>query len=399
MSTGATIAFGITGSIASYKAPLVVRALLDAGVRVLPVMTRASTQFLGPSTMSGLTGSRVYGDMWDPLYPGEMHVELARSIDLLAVVPATADVLSRFAQGRVRDTLTALYSCFSGPVVLAPAMHPRMWGSAGNQRALETLRADPRHSFVGPVDGKVASGEVGMGRLADPEEIARFILSHLRPKDLAGQRWLVTAGPTVEDLDPVRFLGNRSTGAMGFAIAEAAATRGADVTLVAGPVTLPTPAGVTRVDVRSALSMREAVHGGWARMDTVVMCAAVADYRPKEVSQEKTKKQGEALTLELVRNPDILAELGAERKAKGKGPKLVGFAVETGGPDQILAYARGKLEKKQIDLIVANAAEDSFGKRSNRVAFVTNGADETPPFLSGSKLELSHALIDRIRSL
>jgi phosphopantothenoylcysteine decarboxylase / phosphopantothenate---cysteine ligase len=395
----ATIALCVTGSIAAYKAVELARLLVTRGAKVLPVMTASASRFLGPLTLAGIAGEAVAMDMWDASFPGEMHVRLAERADLVAIVPATADVLARLAQGRADDLVTALALCARGPVLVAPAMHPRMWAHPATARNVATLAVEERVTLVGPVSGEVASGEVGMGRMAEPETIAAVIAALLTPRDLAGVRLVVTAGPTLEDLDPVRFLGNRSTGKMGFAIARRAAARGAEVTLVAGPVTLPTPYGVARVDVRGALSMREALWRAMgpdlARIDALVMAAAVADHRPAEISAGKLKKGEERTTLELVRNPDLLAEVGAART--GRRPVLVGFALETERGEALVAYARRKRTEKQVDLVVANEASDAFGRDDNVATLV--GADDAEALPSLSKASLADAVLDRVRAL
>src|SRR6185295_6382346 len=254
-------------------------------------------------------GAPVVRDMFDEAYPGELHVELGKSVDLVLVAPATADVLARLAEGRADDVVAALALSAACPVLAAPAIHTRMWNHPATQRNVATLRADGRVSFVGPVEGALASGESGMGRMAEPDDIAGAALALLGgTDDLAGLRVVVTAGPTVEDLDPVRFFSNRSSGRMGFAVAGRAAARGARVTLVAGPVELPTPRGVLRVDVRSARDMQSALRAALGanldQADALVMSAAVADYAPREVQAHKMKKVGDAMSLELTRNPD-----------------------------------------------------------------------------------------------
>jgi phosphopantothenoylcysteine decarboxylase/phosphopantothenate--cysteine ligase len=397
--SGRTIALGVTGSIAAYKAVELARLLVKAGARVLPVMTASAARFVGPVTLAGITGEAVATDMWDASFAGEMHVRLAERADLVAIVPATADVLARLAHGRADDLLTALALCARGPVLVAPAMHPRMWEHPATQRNVGDLAAQKRVMLVGPVSGEVASGDVGLGRMAEPDAIAAAITTALSSRDLAGVRVVVTAGPTLEDIDPVRFLGNRSSGKMGFAVAERAAARGAEVTLVAGPVTLPTPHGVRRVDVRGAVTMRQALWQAMgldlSRADVLVMAAAVADHRPAETSASKLKKSDERVALELVRNPDLLAEVGAARA--GKRPVLVGFAVETERGEALAAYARRKLKEKRVDLVVANEAGDSFGRDDNRAVLVGSPGEQDLP--SMSKLSLADVLLDRVRSL
>jgi len=391
-----TIVLAVSGSIAAYKAVEVARLLKKAGARVLPVMTRSAKEFLGPSTLSGICGEPVREDMWDPSYAGELHVELGRAADLIVIVPATADLLARLASGRADDLLTALALCARGPILAAPAMHPRMWTHPAVARNVSTLRADGRVELIGPVEGEVASGERGPGRMAEPAEIAAAALARIGPRDLEGRRIVVTAGPTVEDLDPVRFLSNRSTGKMGFAIAERAAARGAEVTLVAGPVSLETPPRVKRVDVRGALSMRaalwEALGDELDRADALIMTAAVADYRPAEESATKLKRSAEETALALVPNPDLLGEVGAARA--GARPVLVGFAVETADEAGVIAYARGKLDKKRVDLVVANHAKDSFGREDNRATIVTRDRAEALGVLP--KRELADRILDRV---
>ena len=390
---GKTVALVVTGSIAAFKAVELARLLLKAGASVLPVMTRSAAHFVGPTTLSGLTGNAVQSDMWDPSFSGEMHVALAAKADVVAVVPATADVLARFAQGRADDLATALVLSARGPVVAAPAMHPRMWEHPATARNVAELARQGRVTLVGPVVGEVASGEQGMGRMAEPAEIAAAIARVLAPvTDLAGRHVVVTAGPTVEDIDPVRFIGNRSTGKMGFAVAARAAARGARVTLIAGPVTLATPSAVTRVDVRSALDMQSAIGAALGAdqsdADALVMAAAVADHRPKDRADVKLKKEAHGATIELVENPDLLRTVGVARN--GVRPVLVGFAVETGTPEAVAAYARKKLASKKVDLVVANAASDAFGRDDNVAIFVSPAGDAPQGTLS------KDALADRI---
>jgi phosphopantothenoylcysteine decarboxylase/phosphopantothenate--cysteine ligase len=390
----------VSGSIAAYKAVEVARGLLARGVAVVPVMTPSATKFVGPLTLSGICGTPVVRDMFDDRYPGEVHVELGRTVDLVVVAPATADVLARFAQGRADDIVSALALAAQCPVLAAPAMHSRMWHHPATQRNVAALRADGRVTFVGPVDGPLASGESGAGRMSEPGDIVAAALALLEgSNDLLGLRVVVTAGPTVEDIDPVRFISNRSSGRMGFAVAERAAHRGARVTLIAGPVELPTPTGVTRVDVRSARDMKAALDTAFgenlAGADVLVMSAAVADYAPKETHEHKMKKAGDTLSLELTRNPDILAELGESRK-NGR-PVLVGFAVETAEDDVLIAYANKKLRDKKVDLIVANRAVDAFGTPTNRATLVA--ADATTPLAIMTKIELADLILDRVRLL
>lgn len=348
-------------------------------------MSAAATRFVGAITFTGLTGHSPVVDLWDPRYEGEVHVELAQWADVLVIAPATANVMARGVSGAADDALTATWLCFDGPTVLAPAMHTRMWERPATRRNAEQLSADGV-TLVGPVDGPLASGDVGTGRLADVPVIADAVEAAALPDDLRGQRWVVSAGGTVEDLDPVRYLTNRSTGRMGYAIAERAARRGAEVALVAAPTALTVPRGVRHVGVRSALDMQAAI-AAEGEVDVIVMAAAVADYRPADTASEKMKKGAGPMQLELVRNPDILAALGEARS--GARPCLVGFALET---ENVVANARGKLQRKRVDLIVANHASESFGKSTNRVTLVAADGEEALPTLS--KLEVADRIVD-----
>jgi phosphopantothenoylcysteine decarboxylase/phosphopantothenate--cysteine ligase len=398
---GKTVALAVTGSIAAYKAVEVARLCIKEGAKVLPLMTASAQKFVGPLTLAGITGEPVATDMWDPSFSGEMHVSISARADVIVIVPATADLLARLAQGRADDLVTATVLCARGPVLAAPAMHPRMWGHPATQRNVAELAAQGRVGLVGPVVGAVASGESGMGRMAEPVAIVEAIEVALRSgagpsSDLAGRRILVTAGPTHEALDPVRYLGNRSSGRMGFAIAARAAARGGEVTLIAGPVALGTPAGVRRVDVESAEQMQRAVDDamgeGLGKVDALVMAAAVADFRAAQPSTTKIKKDVGAPAIALTRNPDILAAVGARRA--GPLPVLVGFALETGDDTHVLAYARSKVAAKNVDFVVANAAHESLGHATNRVAFVS--AEGSEPFATGSKDDVADRILTAI---
>jgi len=389
---GRVIALCVAGGIAAYKAPIVARQLLALGARVLPVMTRSAQRFVGAVTLSGLCGEPVRDDMWDPSFAGELHVALASQADCVAVVPTTADLLARLAEGRADDLVTALCLVARGPIVIAPAMHPRMWAHPAVRRNVATIEGDARARIVGPVFGAVASGEEGVGRMSEPEDVVAAIVAALSPRrDLEGRHVVVSAGPTVEDLDPVRFLGNRSSGKMGFAVAAAASARGARVTLVTGPVVLSTPSGCTRVDVRGALDMQTALDEALDDAgDALVMAAAVADHRPAEYSSAKTKKvEGDTLTLTLVKNPDLLAAIGARRAGK-RHPVLVGFAVET---NDLEAYARKKRAQKQVDFVVANLAAHGFGGDDDHVLFVDDGPARA---VQGSKRAIADAVLDEV---
>jgi phosphopantothenoylcysteine decarboxylase / phosphopantothenate---cysteine ligase len=386
------IVVGVGGGIAAFKTPYLVRELGRRGAEVRVVMTAAATRFVGAITFAGLTGKPAVTDLFDPSYPGEVHVELGEWADAMVVAPATQNLLARAAHGFADDVVLATLACSRGPALFAPAMHSRMWTRSSTVRAMRLLHEDGAH-FVGPTSGPLASGESGIGRMVEPDAIADALEALLSPKDLAGVTVLVTAGPTYEDLDPVRFVGNRSSGKMGFAIARRAVERGARVTLIAGPTELATPAGLDRVDVRSAREMFEAVMARGLSSDLVVMSAAVADFRPAAPSGTKLKKGSTAMpTIPLVENPDILATLGKERA--GTRPVLVGFAVETG---DLVRYARDKLARKRCDLVVANEASASFGRDDNTVVLVdAKKAEALEPM---PKTTLADRILDRAREL
>jgi phosphopantothenoylcysteine decarboxylase/phosphopantothenate--cysteine ligase len=363
---GKRITLCVTGSVAAYKSVLLLRALKQEGAELEVVLSRSGAEFVGPATVAGLTGRAPHTAMFSGSHAGELHVELASRSDLLVIAPATADVLARLAQGRADDLITATALCAACPVLVAPAMHPRMWAHPATQRNVQTLSADGRVGFVGPVEGEVASGDVGLGRLAEPDTILSFIIAQLSSGMLRGRHIVISAGPTAEDIDPVRFISNRSSGKMGFALAERAAAHGAKVTLIAGPVALSTPAGVARVDVRSALAMRgalwQALKPDLSGADALIMTAAVADYRPAETHASKLKRGESSVGLELVPNDDLLAEIGVARRAEL--PVLVGFALETETGESLINAARGKLAKKRVDMVVANHPDTSIGRES-----------------------------------
>lgn len=345
---GQRILLGVSGGIAAYKAADLVRRLQDAGAEVRVVMTEAARHFVGTTTFQALSGHPVRCSLWDEAAEAAMgHIELARWATRVLVAPATANTLRRLAQGHANDLLSTLCLASEAPLLVAPAMNRAMWAHPATQANLATLVARGVQ-VVGPGSGGQACGEVGEGRLSEPADIVAAVAASLLPPRLAGRRVLVSAGPTFEDIDPVRFLGNRSSGKMGFAVADAARRMGADVTLVAGPVSLPTPPGVTRIDVRRAAQMHAAVMAALPGQDAYIGAAAVADYAPAETLPQKLKKSGDSLTLTLVRTPDILADVAAHAAR----PRLVvGFAAET---TDLEAYARDKLHRKGLDLIAAN---------------------------------------------
>jgi phosphopantothenoylcysteine decarboxylase/phosphopantothenate--cysteine ligase len=384
----------VSGGIAAFKAVELVRELGRRGAHVKVILTPNAARFVGPVTFTGLTGEPARTDLWDASYPGELHVVLAEWADAIVVAPATASLLARVANGIADDLVTASLACADSPVLFAPAMHERMWLRPSTQRNIEQLKRDGMHT-VGPTVGQLANGKTGQGRMSEPHEIADALEQRLAAsQDLAGKTVVISAGPTLEDLDPVRFISNRSSGKMGYAIAGAARERGAHVVLVSGPTQIAPPQGIELVPVRSALDMQAAIESTLSRADVVIMTAAVADYRPAAPSDQKIKKSGETLSIELVKNPDILAELGAKRASqKRKHPVLIGFAMET---QNVAEYGRTKLISKGADMIVANEAQVAFGGDQNQATFITHGAEEALPVMS--KRELAGLILDRARS-
>ena len=341
------VILGVTGCIGAYKAALVLRLLQKQGITVFPVMTRSATEFLGPLTLEKLSGNPVVCEMFGSSTTEIQHIALARRSELLLVAPATANTLAKFASGIADDFLSTLYLSTTTPVVVAPAMNVEMWNHPATRENLERLR---RRGVVvvAPGVGYQACGEQGEGRLAEPDEIVRQALEVLsRERSLAGRRVLITAGPTIEDIDPVRFVSNRSSGKMGYALAAEAVARGASVCLISGPVALSPPAGVELVRVRSASEMAASVFERYPEMDIVVQAAAVADYRPAERLEQKHKKSSSVWSLRMEGTQDILLELGRRKERQF----LVGFAAES---ERLIKNARQKLEKKSLDLIVAN---------------------------------------------
>lgn len=390
------ITLGVTGGIAAYKSAELVRRLQDEGHTIQVVMTRAAREFITPLTFAALSGQRVITDLFSNAPGGGEsvesaidHIAVAQRTDLLLVAPSTADILAKFARGIADDFLTTLYLATTAPVVVAPAMNVNMWQHAATQENIAALRARGVR-IVEPSEGYLACGMIGSGRLAEQEEILKAVRDTLQgDQDLAGETILVTAGPTFEDIDPVRYLTNRSSGKMGYAVAAAAARRGAKVTLVSGPTALETPQAVERIDVRSAEAMQRAVVTRFPDCTIAVFAAAVADYRPAEKSAQKLKRGKEALTLRLEPNPDILAQV-----ARGKGERLVvGFAAET---ENVAENARKKLTQKNADLIVANDVNEKgagFDHDTNVVTlFSRDGRDLPLPRMS--KTEVAQRILD-----
>ena len=391
------IALGVSGGIAAYKAAEIVRLLQERGVQVQVVMTAAAQEFVRPLTFAALSGEKVITGMFGS--EGEHanvesaieHIAVSQLIDALLVAPATADTIAKFAQGISSDFLSTLYLATKAPVIVVPAMNVNMWEHPATQANLEILRGRGV-CIVEPDSGYLACGMVGAGRLADPEEIVAATMERLGiAQDLADETVLVTAGPTYEPVDPVRFIGNRSSGKMGYALAEAALRRGAKVILVSGPTALKPPSAAETIFIETAQQMRTAVLDRWEQASMIIMAAAVADYHVKSVSTEKIKRTGE-LQLQLEPNPDILADLGSLRHASGKRtPLLIGFAAET---ENLLENARKKLTAKRVDAIVLNDVSRSdigFNSDRNEVTIVT--ATETVALAEAGKLEIAQEIL------
>ena len=392
------IALGVTGGIGAYKAVEVARGLQKRGHEVVAVMTHSATRFVGPVTFEAITRRRVITDQFEPGANADIeHIALASTIDLLLIAPATANIIGKLAHGIADDFLSTLYTATRAPVLLAPAMNTQMFEHEAVRSNLDTLAARGVR-FVDPGEGYLACGWIGKGRLAEAEEIVAAADAILRPQGpLRGQPVLVTAGPTYEDVDPVRYIGNRSSGRMGYAIAAEAARRGAEVTLVTGPSSLEAPAVREVVRVRGAAEMHHAVMTRAGDMQVVVMAAAVADYAPAERAGQKVPKEGETLTLVLKRTPDILGDLGQRRLASGAGPVLVGFAAET---QNVVAHATAKRERKHADLIVANDVSRSdigFDVDLNEVTIV--GADGVEALPLQSKSQVAVQILNRVEAL
>jgi len=389
---GRRVLLAVTGGIAAYKAATLARLLRERGAAVQVIMTAAATRFVGPATFEALTGRSVHTDLFERS-DSVLHVRLAHDADVAVVAPATANVIAKLAAGLADDLVSATLLEAQCPLVIAPAMHSGMWANAATRHNVAAL-AERGALFVGPVEGPLAAGDEGMGRLAEPDDIAAAVARVVGPKDLKGARVLVTAGPTQEPIDAVRFLGNRSSGRMGVALAEAAAARGAAVTLVLGPVSAAAPAGVEVVRVETAGEMATAVDAAFEAADAVVMAAAVADFRPASPRPDKIKKESGVPALDLEATPDILAGLG-KRKS---GQILVGFAAETG---DVEAEGRRKLVEKNLDVVVANLVGSpgtGFGSATNRAAILTAVGDDVP-LREWTKTALADAVCDRLAAL
>jgi phosphopantothenoylcysteine decarboxylase/phosphopantothenate--cysteine ligase len=391
---GRHVVLGLSGGIACYKAADLTRELVRAGATVQVVMTEAAEHFITPTTLQALSNRSVYTSQWDAREPNSMaHINLTRAADAVLIAPASADFMARLVTGRADELLSLL--CLARPIercplLLAPAMNREMWAHPATQRNVAQLRADGA-TILGPAAGDQACGEIGDGRMLEAEELLAEMVAFFQPKALLGKRVLITAGPTFEPIDPVRGITNLSSGKMGFAIARAAQEAGAQVTLVAGPVHLPTPRGVQRIDVRTAQQMHDAVLPEARRHDVFVATAAVADWRPATLSDQKIKKNGNkvAPTFELAENPDILAAVARLPDR----PYCVGFAAES---HDLLKHAREKLERKKVPLIVGNLGPATFGRDDNALLLVDQRGQRELP--TADKLTLARQLVAEIAS-
>ncbi len=389
--TNKRILLGVTGGIAAYKSAELIRRLQDLGASVRVVMTKAATEFITPLTMQALSGNPVHMEMLDTNAEAAMgHIELARWADLILVAPATADFIARLAGGHGNDLLTTLCLASNARIAIAPAMNQAMWRNESTQANVSTLLAR-QIKICGPADGSQACGDVGPGRMKEPNDIAVFAAQLFESGILASKRVVITAGPTREALDPVRYISNHSSGKMGFALAEAAVEAGAHTILIAGPVNLATPLHATRIDVISAIEMYNAALEAIKDCDIFIAAAAVADYRPLQPQLQKIKKgSNDQLSIELVKNPDIVAQVANSPNK----PFTVGFAAET---QNVLPYARDKLKCKNLDMIIANdVANSAIGFNSDENAVTVIYPDSETSFTQRSKKQLATALIEEI---
>src|SRR3989449_829941 len=381
------IVLGITGGIAAYKAAELTRLLIKEAIAVDVVMTAAATQFIAPMTLQALSGNPVLTDLWNSGAANAMgHIDLSRHVDAILIAPASADFIAKLAHGHGDDLLSTLCLARNCPLLVAPTMNVQMWTNPATQRNVAQLKADGIE-ILGPGSGGQACGEVGDGRMIEPEEIMAALMAWSQPKLLAGKRVLLTAGPTFEAIDPVRGVTNLSSGKMGFALAQACAEAGAAVTLVAGPTAQPTPAGVTRVDVRSAADMAAAVDSVVKACDIFIAVAAVADYTPADAQAKKLKKSAQPLTVALKATVDILAAVAARPKA----PYCVGFAAET---NDVNENAEAKRRRKKLPLLVANRAQDTLGQDENEVTLLDDAGAHPLPRMD--KLALARMLVAEI---
>lgn len=393
---GKKILLGISGGIAAYKCAELTRRLIERGAQVQVVMTKAAQEFITPLTMQAVSGNPVASSLLDPAAEASMsHIELAKWADMVLLAPATADLIARVSAGMGNDLLSTLCLATDSPIVVAPAMNQQMYRNVATQENIATLKRRGFHIW-GPASGEQACGDVGPGRMLEPMALVHRAEDFFQPADLTDVSLTITAGPTREALDPVRYISNHSSGKMGFAIAQAAAKRGAKVTLISGPVNLPTPQGVTRIDVESAEQMHQAAMTHAPQHKIFIACAAVADFRPATVAEQKMKKQSDedTMTITLVKNPDIVASVAALADNR---PFTVGFAAETQDVEQ---YARGKLIRKHLDLICANDVAQQgqgFNSDTNALHLYWPQGDKALPLTN--KSELGKQLIDEITAL
>ncbi len=390
MQKNRSIVLGITGGIAAYKAAELVRLLVKANVDVQVVMTEAACQFITPVTMQALSGKPVFKDMWDAsIHNGMPHIELSRAADAIVIAPASADFIAKLAQGRADDLLSTLCLARDCPLLVAPAMNKQMWENPATQRNITVLEAD-NIAILGPDSGEQACGETGLGRMLESEALFNQIQAHFQPKILLGKKILVTAGATLEMIDPVRAITNLSSGKMGYAIAQTATEMGADVTLVSGASAVQPPVGVKTICATSADAMYQSVMQNIAAQEIFISVAAVADYSPAENSIQKIKKSKSSLTIELKPNKDILAEVASLPNA----PFCVGFAAES---ENLLEYAETKRKAKKLPLIIANLVSESMGQDTNKVTLLDDSG--THPLPTASKKSVAEMLLKHIAKL
>jgi|TARA_B110000908_G_scaffold24512_1_gene28090 phosphopantothenoylcysteine decarboxylase/phosphopantothenate--cysteine ligase len=388
--TNKQILVGVTGGIAAYKAAELIRRLQDHGATVRVIMTKAAQAFITPLTLQALSGNPVHCDLLDSEAEAAMgHIELARWADLVLIAPASADFMARLATGQADDLLATVCLATNASIAIAPSMNQGMWRDQSTQQNLQTLISKQVLVF-GPGDGSQACGDIGPGRMMEPEQLAVEASSVFKIGSLDGVKIVITAGPTREAIDPVRYISNHSSGKMGFALAQAAMDAGASVTLITGPVSLQTPERITRIDVNSAAEMHQAVIETLPVCDIFIGSAAVADYRPTSIADQKIKKSTATMTIELIRNPDIIADVSNHPQR----PFTIGFAAET---QDVESYARGKLEKKKLDLIIANDVSNTaigFNSDDNAVSVIWNDGEVSLPMTS--KQQLGRRLIEEI---
>ena len=387
---GRKLVLGVTGGVAAYKAAELVRLLGKAGADVHVVLTEGGARFVTAVTFQALSGNPVWTDLWDPRMANNMaHIDLTRDADAILIAPATADVMAKLVHGLADDLLTTLCLARDCPLLVAPAMNRQMWEHPATRRNAAQLAADGV-TLLGPAAGEQACGEVGLGRMLEPEELCEAVIGFFQPKLLAGRRVVMTAGPTFEPIDPVRGITNSSSGKMAYGLARACVQAGAEVVLVSGPVALPVPMGARRVSVRSALEMREAVLAALPGCDVFIGVAAVADYRPAASAEHKIKKSGAELAITLTPNPDILAEVAALPNP----PFCVGFAAESRNLDE---YAEGKRKAKKLPMVVGNLVQDGLGGDDNQVVLFDEAGRH--PLPKAPKPEVARAIVAHLAAL